>query len=211
MASSEHFNFNLSSIMLQTRQLESTLPHDAVYGLYNLFRAQGLQGLPATDYERPLGDVYADYSQAVMSYDQSLELLLSLGDTSDLTGLPSWCLDWSRPISTARTLGERFSATCGSRPSVRFKQKTLVLSGVELVTISQVSGTGLPEVLKECDSEDALAALPYIVEQIRIWQDWARFALQSDTGTNLNYLIFAFGRTVLLDGVTGPHPHQQLP
>lgn len=202
------FKFPLSAIVASACQLNSELPHDAVYGLYGLLQALGVRGLPSIDYNVPLSTVYPEHFRALMAHDRSLELLLYLGAAHAQVGLPSWCLDWSQSIHTRPIPNERFSATHKSKPHFDFARDDLHLYGVEVDTVSEISQSHMPE---DIEPEDPLAALPAMVGKINTWQEWARLALQINNDGGLDHdSILTFGRVMLHDGVWGSLQHQQL-
>jgi hypothetical protein len=93
----------LSLLMVPGQLLEAARPEDKIFALYGICKRLGYE-LPAPDYQKPLAVVYTEAAKAVLHYDQSLELLSGVVESSAWAdGLPSWvpnlsgCMTrWSR-------------------------------------------------------------------------------------------------------------------
>ncbi|KAK4234915.1 hypothetical protein C8A03DRAFT_37254, partial [Achaetomium macrosporum] len=75
--------------------LEATRPEDKIHGLYNICKGFGFE-LPAPNYHKPVAAVYTEAAQGIIRYDQGLELLSSVTESSGWEwGLPSWVPSFS--------------------------------------------------------------------------------------------------------------------
>ncbi|KFA67954.1 hypothetical protein S40285_03557 [Stachybotrys chlorohalonatus IBT 40285] len=86
------FGLTASSILLYPGTVyEATRPEDKVHGFYGVCKRFGIT-LPTPDYQKPLSMVYTEVARAIINHDNSLEMLLSVNESSgwEQHRLPSW-------------------------------------------------------------------------------------------------------------------------
>ncbi|KAH8761293.1 heterokaryon incompatibility protein-domain-containing protein [Hyaloscypha finlandica] len=75
---------------------ESKDPKDRVYGLYGLFRALNLhKHLAAVEYSKPIENIYIDTVKAIITTDNSLDILNMINGHVQSKSLPSWVPDFT--------------------------------------------------------------------------------------------------------------------
>ena len=77
--------------------LKSTLPHDKVYGLFTFLRTWGLD-IAEPDYERPVGEVFADMTFSFIKQHDNLAPLVVTLPAAQSSGLPSWTPNWLEDV-----------------------------------------------------------------------------------------------------------------
>ncbi|KAK7957665.1 hypothetical protein PG988_012513 [Apiospora saccharicola] len=79
----------IRSFLRSIGNLESTLPHDKIYGLYSIFKEIGID-LPDPNYNQPIHEVLADFTRAFVSHNRNLNLITTERAGHELPQLPSW-------------------------------------------------------------------------------------------------------------------------
>ena len=85
----------LSELLAFTRICEATDPRDKVYAFLGLATITAGQELYIS-YTQSTSVVYKRYASWQINHGMAMEILYQAGGLSSLTGLPSWCPDWSR-------------------------------------------------------------------------------------------------------------------
>lgn len=96
---------NLSELLALTSSCEATDPRDKVNAFRGLATIADGQEL-YINYTQSASVVYQRYASWQINNGMAMEVLYQDGGPSSLTGLPSWCLEWSRrrPDSYLRRL-----------------------------------------------------------------------------------------------------------
>jgi hypothetical protein len=91
-----HTGLKLSSVLLvPALKLEAARPEDKIFAFYGICKRLGFD-LPAPDYEKPVAMIYTEAVQAILHYDQNLDVLSWICESSGWEwGLPSWVPDFS--------------------------------------------------------------------------------------------------------------------
>lgn len=95
------------------RSREAKQPVDKVFALYGLFQSLGIP-LQRPDYSKSVGQVYLEFTCALIQWHGCLEMLKEASRPS-LPGQPTWVPDWSR--SHYRILGDEMNAAGDSAPN----------------------------------------------------------------------------------------------
>ena len=90
-------SFSMASMIHLTWTMESSVPHDKIYGMLSLIKSDpgSLEVYP--DYSRPAVELYAAVTKEVIRAERSLDHLSTFNDRSlvNLQDLPSWVPDYS--------------------------------------------------------------------------------------------------------------------
>ena len=84
----------LAGTMNLIRNREAKQPADKVFALYGLFQDLGIP-LERPDYSKSVGQVYLEFTCALIQWHECLEMLKEVSGPS-LLGLPTWVPDWNR-------------------------------------------------------------------------------------------------------------------
>ncbi|KAG7008469.1 hypothetical protein G7Y79_00005g016100 [Physcia stellaris] len=137
----------LSELLAFTRICEATDPRDKVYAFLGLATITAGQELYIS-YTQSTSVVYQRYASWQINHGMAMEMLYRAGGPSSLTGLPSWCPDWSRrrPDSylgrlyfpDGRTKIYRCSGIHEPEIHLDARQSTVSVSGVVVDYITEV-------------------------------------------------------------------------
>ncbi|RYP89814.1 hypothetical protein DL770_004070 [Monosporascus sp. CRB-9-2] len=85
----------LSEILPKVENVQSTLPHDMLYGFLALVAAEALHPNLRPDYGKPYEEVYWEYSVQIILRAQNLAIITR--PTSGFEGMPTWVADFRKP------------------------------------------------------------------------------------------------------------------
>ncbi|KAI0424967.1 heterokaryon incompatibility protein-domain-containing protein [Xylaria sp. FL1042] len=90
-------NFSLGGerlLWLIIRNLNSTIPHDKIFGIYAILAQLGLN-LPRPDYSKTAAEIFETAARGIIQQTKSLNILSQSSRKASITeGLPSWVPDW---------------------------------------------------------------------------------------------------------------------
>jgi hypothetical protein len=91
------FRDKLLKIMSGSRMRDSKQPVDKLFALHGLFQDFGIP-LQRPDYSKPIGQVYFEFTGALIRWHESLGILAEAAEPG-IPGIPTWVPDWRRPRS----------------------------------------------------------------------------------------------------------------
>ncbi|KAI1133797.1 heterokaryon incompatibility protein-domain-containing protein [Nemania abortiva] len=154
-ATSYEPTFNIA-IWMATRNLNSTIPQDKIFGIYNLITQLGID-VPEPDYSMTEADLYEKTTRAIILATGSLGLLMLCTRPDSDENLPSWVPDWSTKISTIAFpdlgvinpfINKDYDSAKDTRVTQRaIQQGILSLKGVIIGNIDFLSGPPYIEML----------------------------------------------------------------
>ncbi|KAK4506893.1 hypothetical protein PRZ48_000626 [Zasmidium cellare] len=142
LARSNNPRREIHSAIRVSRYCAASDPKDKVYGIFGLLNQQPLP----VDYERPVEDIYRDFTKAIIAKEGNIKVLHWLGTArSSLSRLlPSWVPDWSTSAPTGclpRSIsGGAYPSGTPLRhtDSLRFSGNDMILHGKAFATIEAV-------------------------------------------------------------------------
>ncbi|KFA56211.1 hypothetical protein S40293_00043 [Stachybotrys chartarum IBT 40293] len=157
--------------------LDSTLPHDRVFGVYSMLGKIGIQ-LPDPDYSEPIEKVLQGVTKALVARFRSLDLVTSETPPSDTRGLPSWIPGYLSTTSAPtfgseaflRFAGTTSSASKGSEPYPQLEALSgnLMVRGKRIGTLTTVMACTQPTTHDFLDWEGCR-------EFLGVCQRWCQF------------------------------------
>lgn len=130
----------LSVVLFEAHRQQTTNPKDAIYGIYSLLSALGIQ-LPTPDYAKPVAQIYTEAAQMAILQNHRLDLLYQVASSRKIANLPSWVPSFNE-YSTHYPYWkpEQFSCSKTSTATFEFKgANTLSLLGKRVGTITATS------------------------------------------------------------------------
>ena len=149
------FLWRNSPVWVLIRNLESTIPHDKIFGLHAISTRFGLD-LPKPDYSKAAAEVYEDNTRAITQQTTSLSILsLCVREACATEHLPSWVPDWAMKAAAEQYLyGNAFALVRGHKatgyycvghnePSTRgrLNLRGLIIGKVSFLAVSSTIGS----------------------------------------------------------------------
>jgi hypothetical protein len=180
-------------ILNGTRTRQATKDVDRVFALYGVFQKLGIT-LQKPDYEKPVGEVYFEFTRAIINWQKSLDVLTE-ASTPSLPDTPSWVPDWSTRYH--RLFNGDSKAAKNSSPRYFFSDcgRRLNISGMVVDTVVYCS-----KILEEPSSNlfsgggdliDA-AILSRTHHNITVLTQWISYALQMSNQSHELFLEALF-------------------
>lgn len=206
----------LSDLLAEARDLRSSDPKDAVFGLYGMLEKLQIS-VPPPDYTKSVVEIYTEATKTAIENDSSLDILLQCSGAETLTQLPSWVPDWSSPrkngLGSSFGVGDDFKASgrsCASFyflddcESVHERHEILCVKGISIDVLNYCAPEMYlaHEIGRELDAENQTHEnlQPRLVSELHAivaaWRAAISKLSQYPTGENA---LQAFSRTVILD------------
>jgi hypothetical protein len=173
------------NLLNRTRSRQATKQVDRVFALYGVLQKLGAP-LQKPDYGKPIGEVYCEFTRAMINWDKSIDILTE-ASTPALPGTPSWVPDWSTRYH--RIYKGHASAAGDSLAKYSFSDygRKLLTSGVLVDTIEYCTKM-LEEPIDEPygsgnDSIDP-AFLSRFLHNMEVLLEWILYARQTTKLSN---------------------------
>lgn len=202
-------------VLAMTTRLNVNVPQDKFYAIYGILSKMGLMNLPAINYSKPLGEVYAEASERALCHDTKLDLMCFLGVRHDIPGLPSWALDLNMKHPAPVIQCDHSNASLTSTPIIYpLGCGQLATRGKTVGSVSRRAKRTLPSDLnfpaRRTDSARAVD-LEGLEQRIQAYLEWVVMYKEETQLLSEQEALHRF-RDVLTQGnfLDGPSP-QRLP
>jgi hypothetical protein len=169
----------LVDILNRTRARQATKEVDRVFALYGVLQKLGIP-LQKPDYGKSVGQVYCEFTRAIISWNKSLDILTE-ASTPGLPDTPSWVPDWGTRYHRIFRGGSSAAKDSCSRYSFSDCGRTLDTSGTVADTVVYCT-----EMLEE-PSDDPFSSgmasidtafLTRYLHNIKVLRQWISYALK---------------------------------
>jgi hypothetical protein len=177
------------NILNRTRTRQATEGVDRVFALYGVLQNLGIP-LQKPDYEKSVGEVYSEFTRAIISWHKSLDILTE-ASTPSLPDTPSWVPNWSTRYHRLFKGDSRAAKDSSPRYSFSDCGRRLETSGMVVGTVVYCT-----EALEEPSGDlfsggrDSIdpAFLSRSLHNVRVLTQWISYAFQM---SNPNHELFS--------------------
>ncbi|KAK8036227.1 hypothetical protein PG993_008841 [Apiospora rasikravindrae] len=179
------------------RNLECSLPHDKIYGMYAILASLGIP-LESPDYSQPVTMIIERVTLSLIQHFQNLAVIMLTLPPSPTLGMASWVPDWLTPLDDSRFVDYSGTFFPGSYSSfsVYHASKDAKHDPTQRGTVDNsliVSGKAIGRIAKSIaasspwdKTKNNITDMELFTDMIRVCRQWCRYISQGDRPIHLS-------------------------